>query len=121
MSEQYRVVDDNGHGYMSPDLRRLFLSFDCDPACHACKRKIEDGELFAMVRGKPKYNWDDNAYSTETETMVCWDCRDVDIVQLRKDEDEAYRKRYKAMHGKYPGCHILGGRLTATLPKGMRL
>ena len=34
---------------MTPALRRLFLAEGCDPACHACGKKLRDGTRFQLV------------------------------------------------------------------------
>jgi len=37
---------------MTPVLRRLFLSEDCDPCCHACGKTLKDGETFQLASYK---------------------------------------------------------------------
>ncbi len=37
---------------MTPTLRRLFLAEGCDPACHACKKPLKDGQTFQLLSYK---------------------------------------------------------------------
>ena len=113
MNDPERLVDDNGHGYMTIDLRRLFLAEGCDPACHHCHDKIPVGDAFALVQSMPDSMVGD--YMWRTESMVCWAHRDVDMRYSRISEEKERRELYYREHGKYPGCYVVNGAIRMTV------
>jgi hypothetical protein len=67
--------------------RRLFLVAGCDPACHACKTKIDVGDAFKLVSHKG------------TDEMCCANCdipelevRDKRLQQARKNNQRNERR-----------------------------
>ena len=107
------IVDEYGYGRMTPDLRRLFLSEGCDPACHYCDEPIKDKAMFVLVPAIPPTLIDD--YESSTEAMVCWLHRDVDMTHSRVSAEQERRELYYKKHGKYPGCYVVNGRIAMTI------
>jgi len=64
---------------LTPELRRLFLAAGCDPACHACQRKINVGEILRLVpHGNPL-----------TDEMCCHRCGSRQLTLRDRRENSA--------------------------------
>ena len=111
-----KLVDEKGHGFMTEDLRRLFISEDCDPACHACRKKIPVGEKFALVESAREL--DENDHETVVETMVCWVCRAVNLPERERRRAAALlgheRRAMRLSYGVRHGCFVVNGKIIAS-------
>ena len=73
---------------MTAELQRLFRYAKCDPACHACGKKILPGEVFKLHPHRPVRDW------ILIDEMLCANCGEPDLV-LRDERETARRAAYR--------------------------
>lgn len=89
--ELNNFLDKNGWGQMTAELREIFLSHGCDPACHICEKVIPFGANFHLkpfvvierepegqmkrlnYRGEKDEDWISKT-TTTVQVMLCQPC-----------------------------------------------
>lgn len=77
-----RLIGEDGWATLSKELQRLFVAGGCNPACHACERRILPGDRFHLkpffmktVKGEYGVEIDSESETVSSiDVMVCEKC-----------------------------------------------
>lgn len=92
---------------LTDELKRLFLYAGCDPACHACGRRIKVGDTFKLTPHKKAAGWEPEG--ERRDEMCCAKCGEPELLKRDKRSDAERTKRYYSSGSARSGVRVGGG------------